>query len=88
MEAGDGGEAAVRTRHHILTADYACEITDALSDQFGMLDKVADRIDYAGNQDLAGRQLDVFENRPFMLMAGGLTLRTEFPRRWPSARYR
>ena len=42
---------------------------DTLRHQFGMLDEVGDRVDYAGNHHLARRQLHLLKDLPFMLMA-------------------
>ena len=68
METRDRRETAIGAGHHVLAPDQAGDVADALSDQLGMFDKVIDRIDHARDQQLVGRQLEVLEERPFMLV--------------------
>ena len=68
-EARDGGETAIASSHHVFPSDHVGDVTDALRDQFRMLDEVVGRIDHARDQEFALGQLDVLEYRPFVLVA-------------------
>src|SRR3954467_3134728 len=72
MHAGEIGhlrEAAVRACDHVLAPDEAGQPDDALGDEFGMLDDVGGVTDHAGNQRRILRQLELFPQSPFMLVA-------------------
>src|SRR3954463_8809710 len=70
------GEAAIGAAHDILLTDDLGKPDNALRHQFRMFDNVGGVADDAGNQHLAGRELDRSPDHPFVLMAriGGLEL--------------
>jgi hypothetical protein len=72
--ADPGAVAAIRAGDDVLAADKLGVAADALRDQFRMLDEIRFGFEHAGDQHLAVRQLDRFEQGPFMRMAriGGL----------------
>jgi hypothetical protein len=53
--AGEGGEAAVGPGDDVLPPNHGCIALDALGNQFGMLDEVRGRVQYARNDDLLFR---------------------------------
>src|SRR5256885_15866678 len=57
-------ETAVRPRDHVLAPDEPRVLHEALGHALGVLHEVAGVTDDAGNEDLAGRQLDVLPHRP------------------------
>ena len=61
-------EPAIGARYHILPPDDVGEGFDALRDQLGMLDDIGGVADHTRNDEFAGRQLDVFPHRPFVLV--------------------
>ena len=63
------GEAAIGAAHHVLAADDFGQPHDPLGHQLRMLDDVGGVADDAGDQLLAGRQLDALPHRPFVLVA-------------------
>src|SRR3954447_25566599 len=70
------GKAAIGAAHDILLTDDLGKPDDALGHQFRMFDNIGGVADDAGNQHLAGRELDRSPDHPFVLMAriGGLEL--------------
>ena len=60
----------------ILAPDNVGEGFDALRDQLGMLDNVGGVADHARHDDLAGRQLDVLPDCPFVLVTDVAGLET------------
>src|SRR3989454_4345082 len=65
-------EAAVRPRHHVLAPDDPRVLHEALGHELGVLDEIAGVADDAGDEDLAGGELDVFPHAP---LAGGARVR-------------
>src|SRR5882762_8176296 len=63
-----GREATVAPADHVLASDELGIAADSLSDQFGVLDDIAAVSDDSGDQNLAGRKLDVFPQAPLVLM--------------------
>src|SRR5262245_38228534 len=63
-----GGKSAVAPAEHVLASDELGIAADSLSDQFRMLDDITAVSDDSGDQNLAGRKLDVFPQAPLMLM--------------------
>src|SRR3989475_7827009 len=62
-------ETAVRPRDHVLAPDEPHVLHEALGDELGVLDEVAGVADDAGNEDLAGGELDVFPHPPLVIVA-------------------
>src|SRR3989475_6905770 len=62
-------EAAARPRHHVLAPDEPRVLHEALGHQLGVLDEVAGVADDAGDEDLAGGELDVFPHAPLVVVA-------------------
>src|SRR5437016_3743347 len=63
-----GAEAAVASGHHVFPSDEPRVAADALRDELGMLDEVGLRFDDPRDENLALRQLDLFEQRPLVRM--------------------
>src|SRR3989442_4737491 len=61
-------ETAVRPRDHVLAPDEPRVLHEALGDELGVLDEVAGVADDAGNEDLAGGELDVFPHPPLVVV--------------------
>src|SRR5256885_561276 len=75
-------ETAVRPRDHVLAPDEPRVLHEALGHELGVLDEVAGVTDDAGNEDLAGRQLDVLPYAPLVVVArirrlDGIALRAD-----------
>ena len=62
-------EAAVGSRHQVLTPDQLADAHQPLGDEFRMLHYVGGVADDAGHQRLAARQLDLLPDAPFVLVA-------------------
>src|SRR4030095_8240031 len=62
-------EPTVGAGNDRIASDEASEAADAIGDELGMLDDVGGVADDAGDEDLAGRQLDVFPDSPLVLVA-------------------
>src|SRR5215510_15297944 len=67
IAGGGRRKTAVVAGDDVLAADDACKALDALRDQLGVLDLIDAVRDHARNKDLAGRQLDLPPDLPFVL---------------------
>src|SRR6185369_10302339 len=67
---GEGAEAAVAARDDVLTTDHVGVALDALGDQVRMLDEVGGGVDDAGDEDLAGREVDALPHLPLVPVPG------------------
>src|SRR6266436_2292671 len=64
-----GAVAAIAAGDDVLAADQLGVAGEALGDEFGMLDEIGLGFEDAGDEDLARRQLQRLEHRPFMGVA-------------------
>src|SRR5216684_5083847 len=64
-----GAVAAIAAGDDVLAADQLGVAGEALGDEFGMLDEIGLGFEDAGDEDLARRQLDRLEHRPFVGVA-------------------
>src|ERR1700760_4855254 len=67
--AGGRLEAAIVAEEHVLAAGDLRPALHAVGDELGMLDHHVGMRDRAGDEDLAGRQLDTLEQMEFVLVA-------------------
>src|SRR5438477_190111 len=81
--AGERAETAVGTGDDVLATDQLRVADQPLSDQLGMLAVVSGGVQHARNQDFAVWHLDVFEDRPLVLVPriGRLKRQAHRPRR-------
>ena len=63
------GEAAVRAGDDVLGPDDLREANDTFGDEFRMLEEDSGVRNHARNENLSGRQFDVFPDAPFMFVA-------------------
>src|ERR687897_2837810 len=63
-------KAAVGSGDDVVAPDQPRVAADALGHQLGVLDEVGGRVDHPGDEYLAGWQLQVFEDLPFMGVPG------------------
>ncbi|MGB7035302.1 MAG: autotransporter outer membrane beta-barrel domain-containing protein, partial [Xanthobacteraceae bacterium] len=68
--AGKGAETAIHPGDDVFAPNRTGEVQDAVGDDFRMLHRIDRRIDNAGHDDFAWRQLHLAPDFPFMLMAG------------------
>src|SRR6202140_2478006 len=61
-------QSAIGASDHVRAPDRFGEVADSLRDELGMLDEVGGVADHARHDDLAGGQLDVLPQRPFVLV--------------------
>ena len=63
-----GAQPAIGAGDHVVAPDRYGEVANPLRDQLGMLDEVGGVADHARHDDLAGGQLDVLPQPPFVLV--------------------
>ena len=69
LHEGTLGEAAIGSSNNVLCSDQADKTSDALCDQFRVLDHVRHMADDPGYEHLARRKADGFPYAPLMFVA-------------------